>query len=123
MMMFLQRTEQQQHQQQQQQHRQQQQQSYDGSNGVFDLRGIQGQVNQELSLRQRANAAPANGVAKGTGRGRAGNHGSPPHSAPPNRESGKFFEGVSGEQQKSRRKSLWILQLLSWPAERLSGGL
>ena len=121
MMMFVQRTEQQQQQQQQQQHRQQQ--SYDGSNGVFDLRGIQSQVNQELSLRQRANAAPANGVSNGTGRGRAGNHSSPPHSAPPNRESGKFFEGVSGEQQKSRRKSLWILQLLSWPAERLSGGL
>ena len=121
MMMFLQRTEQQQ-QQQQQQHRQQQ--SYDGSNGVFDLRGIQSQVNQELSLRQRANATSANGVSNGTGRGRSGNHGSPPHSAPPNRESsasnGKFFEG---EQHKSRRKSLWILQLISWPAERLSGGL
>ena len=114
--------------QQQQQHNQQQQQSYEGSNGVFDLRGIQSQVNQELNLRQRSNAAPAsNGVSGSSGagasRGRSGNRGSPPQSAPPpNREpgltNGKFFEGL----QKTQERDLWILQLISWPAERLSSG-
>ena len=138
MMMFVQRPEQQQQhqqQQQQQQHQHHQQQSYEGSNGVFDLRGIQSQVNQELNLRQRSNAASANGASNspgtGTGRGRSGNRGSPPQSAPPNRESGtpgalsngKFFEGIiHREQQKNHEKDLWIMQLISWPAERLSSG-
>ena len=127
-MMFVQRPPEQQH--------QQQQQSYEGSNGVFDLRGIQSQVNQELNLRQRSNAAaPAanNGVSSSpASRGRSGNRGSPPHLAPPlNREpntpgvtssNGKFFEGLHREQQKNHERHLWISQLVSWPAERLSIG-